>query len=283
MKRLFGTDGVRGVAGEPPLDAASVRRIGAALADVLHGRLGRDARLVLGRDTRESGPWLRDAVAAGLASRGATSVDAGTVSTPGLAYSIPQGGFDAGVMISASHNPYGDNGLKVFGAKGTKLSDAQEMEVERLVLDAGIADPGPSDAPVPEDTSLVDHYVRFLESIVPAGRFDGVRLLLDCAHGSATALAPLVFDQLGAEVACVGCAPDGRNINLGCGSLHLDALASHVRDGSSTWAWPSTATPTAAWPWTERAAPVDGDHILYLTARRLHRRVACATTPWWRR
>ncbi len=271
MKRLFGTDGVRGVAGEPPLDAASVRRIGAALADVLHGRLGRDARLVLGRDTRESGPWLRDAVAAGLASRGATSVDAGTVSTPGLAYSIPQGGFDAGVMISASHNPYGDNGLKVFGAKGTKLSDAQEMEVERLVLDSGIADPGPSDAPVPEDTSLMDHYVRFLESIVPAGRFDGVRLLLDCAHGSATALAPLIFDQLGAEVACIGCAPDGRNINLGCGSLHLDALAAHVREGGFDLglAFDGDADRCLAVDGEGRA--VDGDHILYLTARLLRR------------
>jgi phosphoglucosamine mutase len=192
MKRLFGTDGVRGVAGEAPLDAASVRRFGAALGEVLAGRLGRGARVVLGRDTRESGPWLRDAVVAGLASRGCACVDAGVRSTPGLAFCIPLGEFDAGVMISASHNPYQDNGLKVFGSKGTKLSDAQEMEVERLILDQGIADPGASEVRATEDPELVHRYVAFLESVVPPERFEGVRLVLDCAHGSATALAPLV-------------------------------------------------------------------------------------------
>jgi len=124
---------------------------------------------------------------------------------------------------------------------------------------------------VPEDTSLVDHYVRFLESIVPAGRFDGVRLLLDCAHGSATALAPLIFDQLGAEVACIGCAPDGRNINLGCGSLHLDGLAERVRDGRFDLglAFDGDADRCLAVDRTGRA--VDGDHILFLCGRRLKR------------
>jgi phosphoglucosamine mutase len=271
MKRLFGTDGVRGVAGEAPLDAASGRRFGAALGEVLNGRLGRGARVVVGRDTRESGPWLRDAVVAGLASRGSDSVDAGVLSTPGLAFCIPHGSFDAGVMISASHNPYQDNGLKVFGAKGTKLSDAQEMEVERLILDEGIADPGPSDARAVEDVTLVPLYLAFLESVVPAGRFDGVRLLLDCAHGSAATLAPSVFDELGAEVACIGCEPDGRNINLGCGSLHLESLADHVRDGAFDLglAFDGDADRCLAVDATGRA--VDGDHILYLTARRLQR------------
>src|SRR6185503_16454300 len=189
----------------------------------------------------------------------------------GLAFCVPHGGFDAGVMISASHNAYQDNGLKVLGARGTKLSDAQEMEVERLILDEGIADPGPAAAAVVEDATLLDPYVAFLESVVPAGRLDGVRLVLDCAHGSATALAPLVFDQLGAEVACVGCAPDGRNINLGCGSLHLDALASHVRDGKFDLglAFDGDADRCLAVDGEGRA--VDGDHILYLTARRLQR------------
>ena len=271
MKRLFGTDGVRGVAGEPPLDAATVRRMGAALAEVKMGRLGRGPRVLLGRDTRESGPWLRDAIAAGLASRGAQSVDAGVVSTPGLAHCIPHGGFDAGVMISASHNPYGDNGLKVFAANGTKLSDAQEMEVERLVLDEGIADPGPTDTAVPQDASLVERYVTFLEGVVPAGRFDGMRLVLDCAHGSATHLAPLIFDQLGAEVACIGCAPDGRNINLGCGSLHLEGLAVHVQSGGFDLGLAFDGDADRCLAVDGAGRPVDGDHILYLTARRLHR------------
>jgi phosphoglucosamine mutase len=271
MKRLFGTDGIRGVAGEAPLDPASVRRFGAALGEVLAERLTRGARVVLGRDTRESGEWLRDAVVSGLASRGGAGVDAGIISTPGLAYCVAQGDFDAGVMISASHNPYQDNGLKVFGPRGTKLSDAEEQEIERRILDGELADPGPSPAHVVEDDALLSHYVDFLESVVPEGRFDGVRLLLDCAHGSASAIAPLVFDQLGAEVACIGCAPDGRNINLDCGSLHLEGLASHVRADGFDLGLAFDGDADRCLAVDGKGGTVDGDHILYLTARRLRR------------
>src|SRR5215470_15929379 len=129
MKRLFGTDGIRAVAGTPPLDPPSVRRFGLALAAVLAGELGRPPRVACGRDTRESGPWLRDAVADGLAAKGGTMIDAGVITTPGLAFATQAGLFDAGVMISASHNPFEDNGLKVFSRDGMKLEDAMESRI----------------------------------------------------------------------------------------------------------------------------------------------------------
>jgi phosphoglucosamine mutase len=271
MKRLFGTDGIRGVAGEPPLDPASVRRFGAALGEVLSDRLGRGARVVLGRDTRESGPWLRDAVVAGLAARAGEAVDAGVVSTPGLAFAVKEGGFDAGVMLSASHNPYGDNGLKVFGASGTKLSDGQEQEIERRILDVALPDPGASKVRAADDPALLARYVAFLESVVPAGRFEGVRLVLDCAHGSAAGIAPLVFDQLGAEIACIGCAPDGRNINLDCGSLHLEALGAQMSGRGFDLGLAFDGDADRCLAVDGKGHAVDGDHILYLIARRLKR------------
>jgi phosphoglucosamine mutase len=272
-KRLFGTDGIRSVAGTPPLDPSTVRRFGAALAEVLGHGPGGAPRLVLGRDTRESGPWLRDAVAAGLGSRRARVTDMGVVSTPGLAHVVLECGFDAGVMISASHNPFDDNGLKVFGADGTKLSDPLEAEVERLILDAGIADPGPADG-AQDDPELVRRYVAHLERAVPPGRLAGLRLALDCANGSAAAIAPRVFRDLGAEVACLGCEPDGRNINRDCGSLHLDGLAAFVGEGGFDLGigFDGDADRMLAVDRTGRV--VDGDHVLYLAARHLRRKGA---------
>jgi phosphoglucosamine mutase len=272
MKRLFGTDGIRAVAGEEPLDPPTVRRVGAALAEVLARSTGHPPSVVLGRDTRESGPWLRDAVAAGLRSRGARSVDAGVMTTPGVALLARDEHFDAAVMISASHNPFHDNGLKVFGHEGTKLSDELEKRVEARVLDDGIDDPGEGDA-VEHDPELVRHYIEYLEGCVHGERpFEGVRLMLDCANGSAAAIAPEVFRHHGAEVETLGCDPDGRNINLDCGSLHLDRLAEKVRAGGFDLgiAFDGDADRTLAVDRQGRI--VDGDYILYLIAGHLKRR-----------
>jgi phosphoglucosamine mutase len=272
VKRLFGTDGIRAVAGESPLDPGTVRRFGAALAVVLASAAGRPPRVLLGRDTRESGEWLGDAVAAGLFSRGAAVVDAGVITTPGLAHLSRTGPFEAGVMISASHNPFEDNGLKVFGHDGTKVSDALEAEIETLLLDRGIADPGPSGRRAEANPSLRRAYVEFLERAVsPCGRFAGIKLLLDCANGSASTYAPEIFQHHGADVLVRGATPDGRNINLGCGSLHLDGLASEVREKGRDLgiAFDGDADRALAVDRTGRV--VDGDLILYLLARRMKR------------
>ncbi len=270
MKRLFGTDGIRAVAGESPLDPVTVRLFGAALAEVLASAVGRPPRVLLGRDTRESGPWLSDAVAAGLFSRGASAVDGGVITTPGLAHLARTGPFEAGVMISASHNPFEDNGLKVFDHDGTKLKDALEAEIEARILDHGITDPGPSERRVALDPSLASAYVAFLEGAVsPRGRLAGLKLLLDCANGAASAIAPEVFRFHGADVAVRAAEPDGRNINLGCGSLHLDALAHEVRRTGRDLGIAFDGDADRALAVDRRGRVVDGDVILYLLARRM--------------
>jgi len=271
-KRLFGTDGIRGVAGEPPLDPAGVRTFGAALAEVLRDDRPDACRVVLGRDTRESGPWLTEAVARGLASRGAEVVDAGVITTPGLAHVLRAGGFDAGVMISASHNPYQDNGLKAFGPAGTKLPDAVEQRVERLMLDHGIDDPGGTGDAVGRNGELIRSYVAHLEGVVASpGRFDGLRLVLDCANGAASTIAPEVFRHYGAEVETIGDAPDGRNINRDCGSLHLDRLAETVRQGGFDAGVAFDGDADRCLLVDRRGRVVDGDYILYITGCRLKR------------
>lgn len=274
MKRLFGTDGIRGVAGTPPLDPPSVRRFGFALGEVLAGALGRPPRVVCGRDTRESGPWLGDAVADGLTVRGGTLTDAGVITTPGLAFATQAGAFDAGVMISASHNPFEDNGLKVFSRDGMKLEDAIESRVETIILDPAVPTPPQGAGRVLRDDELVGRYVRVLEAAVPAGRFRGLRLLLDCANGSASAIAPAVFRHLGATVETQGDAPNGRNINLGCGSLHLDGLAAQVRARGFDLGLAFDGDADRCLAIDRSGRVVDGDHILFLCARRLKRRGA---------
>jgi phosphoglucosamine mutase len=271
-KRLFGTDGIRAVAGEPPLDPSTVRRFGAALAEVLREETGGSCRVVLGRDTRESGPWLRDAVAAGLDSRGVRAVDAGVITTPGLAYLVQTAGFEAGVMISASHNPFQDNGLKAFSRDGTKLPDAVEERVESWMLDRGVDDPGESGAAAVADGALVRRYVASLEGVIAASRrFAGVRLVLDCANGSASAIAPQVFRHYGAEVHCLGDSPNGRNINLDCGSLHLDRLGRAVADGWHDLGLAFDGDADRCLAVDGKGRIVDGDFILYIAGRRLKR------------
>jgi phosphoglucosamine mutase len=269
MKRLFGTDGIRGVAGEAPLDAPTVRRFGVALADVL-GDAVRSRRVVLGRDTRESGAWLRDAVTAGLAARAIHGVDAGVISTPGLAHVVRSGGFDAGVMISASHNPYRDNGLKAFGADGSKLPDTDERRIEALILDHDLGDPAAA-APPPHDPALVEGYVARLETVIAPRRLDGLRLVIDCANGSACAIAPRVLAHYGARVEAIGIAPNGRNINLGCGSLHTDALAARVRESGADAGLAFDGDADRCLAVDRKGRIVDGDHILFVTGRRLKR------------
>ena len=251
-----------------------MRKFGLALADVLHQNFGRPPRVVCGRDTRESGPWLRDAVADGLAARGGTMIDAGVITTPGLAYATHNAGFDAGVMISASHNPFEDNGLKVFSQDGVKLEDAVESRVETIILDAATPTPPEGAGKAVSDDSLLSGYVKVLETAVPRGRFAGMKLLLDCANGSASAIAPTVFRDLGAEVETIGNRPDGKNINLGCGSLYVESLASRVREGRFDMGLAFDGDADRCLAVDRRGRVVDGDHILFLCARRMKRRGA---------
>ena len=226
--KLFGTDGIRGKAGVAPLVPETVARVGAALVKVM---LAHDPshrlRYVIGRDTRESGAWIEEQLARGLASEGASVVSAGVVPTPAIAYLARTEGFDAGIVISASHNPYEDNGIKVFGGSGTKLTEKLEASVEALV-----ADPSWQVPPAPgaiERRDLSAHYVDHLAEIMKsAGSLTGSKIVIDCANGATVPLAPALFKTLGFDVDAIGVDPNGRNINLECGSTHLGGLQKAV-------------------------------------------------------
>ena len=230
MGRLFGTDGVRGKAGEPPLDHSTVRRLGSALVRALrHG--DQSVRFLVGRDTRESGEWIEQELARGIRAEGATITSAGIIPTPAIAYLTPRMGYTAGLVISASHNPFEDNGIKVFSGAGEKFTEALEDWVESHLLDEEVAPP-PLSAPV-ERIDYRSHYIDHLKEILaPDARTRQLRIAVDCANGATTTIAPRLFQELGITARCLGCAPDGRNINLNCGSTHPEALArTVVEDG----------------------------------------------------
>lgn len=226
-RQLFGTDGIRGVAGEYPLDPRTVHAVGIALGEWAVGIHGEGSEILIGMDTRESGNWIAAQVAAGAISRGCKVRFAGLITTPGVAWLTRSRDFVGGVMISASHNPYRDNGIKVFDHSGFKLPDAQEHEIEKRIFALAESGVDPQPAPLEVDEGLDAAYVDFLASTLPV-RFDGMKLVVDCANGAATHLAPELFRRLGAEVIPIGCAPDGRNINLDCGALHVEGLRKRV-------------------------------------------------------
>ena len=272
MTRLFGTDGIRGRAGEPPLDEATVRRLGRALGRVLARDLHHEARVVVGRDTRESGPALLRALASGLAASGAVVRSAGVVPTPAVSLLARGDEFDAGVMISASHNPWQDNGLKVFSHSGTKLRDELEREVERA-LDELPDEPAEAGDGPPDEPALAGRHASWLEGLAAeAGlRLDGCELVVDCANGSASPFAAALLEGLGARVRALADRPDGRNINRDCGSLHLEALAAQVRERGAELGIAFDGDADRALFVDGEGRTVDGDQVLALTAARLQR------------
>ena len=269
-KRLFGTDGIRAVAGKAPLDPSTVRRLGVALVR-LHAGTNGSPRVLLGRDTRESGPWLRDALAAGVVAAGGEAIDAGLITTPGLAWVLGRHRFNAGVMISASHNSFEDNGLKTFDSNGVKLGDDVEREIEALILDEGIDDPGEPAGKAEIRTEDIDGYVEHLKNSVNRDRLSGLRIALDCANGSACEIGPKIFRALGAEVHSIGVEPDGRNINLNCGSLHLDSLAAFARSKGCDIGLAFDGDADRCLAVDRNGRVVDGDAILFIAGRQLKR------------
>ena len=231
MTRLFGTDGIRGVANEEPLTPERVYRVGRQLvATLCEQRPVERARIVIGRDTRRSGPLLESALVAGALSAGADCFSVGVLPTPGIAFMTRALGADGGVVLSASHNPFEDNGIKLFSSEGTKFPDAWEDEIEHRLS-------GGDTAPLARGAGI-GHLVPYRRAESEYGAFlrrcfpldlSGLTIVLDCAHGASYLVAPQVFRALGARVVTVCARPDGTNINRGCGALHPDALAARVR------------------------------------------------------
>ncbi len=223
-QRLFGTDGVRGKAGEFPLDHETVARLGAALVRAMRGD-GRQLRFILGRDTRESGEWIERELARGVRSEGAAITSAGVLPTPAIAYVTREMGFDAGIVISASHNPFEDNGIKVFSGRGEKFTETLEREVESIVADTSWQVGGSADVPV-ERTDVIDAYIAHARLALPdPQRLGRMKIAIDTANGATTTVAPRLFRELGFDVEVLSATPDGRNINLDCGSTHPQNLA----------------------------------------------------------
>ena len=262
---LFGTDGIRGVAGKYPLDAETIPKIGCALGAAL-ARNGRPARVVVGKDTRESSEWIFRTLAAGLESAGTEVVDAGVITTPGVAFLARTHGFAAGVAVSASHNPYEDNGIKVLSAAGTKLPEARELEIEQLInrLDEAPAKATTSATFHPE---LVNDYVKFLAGLVPASAsLRQYRLVVDCAHGAASRVAPLLLKRLGVTAHFLSAEPNGRNINLHCGSLHPEQMVEATRTLGADLGVAFDGDADRAIFSTSDGRLVDGDYVLYAMA-----------------
>ncbi len=268
-KKLFGTDGVRGVAGEYPLDPPTVHALGVALGDVIK-EAGPSPEVVIGMDTRESGPWIARQVAGGLARSGVRTRFAGVTTTPGVAYLTKTHSFVAGVMISASHNPFHDNGIKVFGNTGYKLPDEQEHAIEEeifAVLERGVE---PREAELTQDPGLDQHYVSHLAATVNRS-FLGVSMVIDCGNGAASALAPPLFESLGARVSPLCCEPDGRNINLECGALYVEALRRKVLEEGAELGVAFDGDADRAMFVTRTGRIVDGDGVMLIAARSMHR------------
>jgi phosphoglucosamine mutase len=282
IPRLFGTDGIRGTAGTYPLDPPTVRRIGAALVRALPKSDGSTGppRLLIGRDTRESGAWIEAELAHGAGGEGARVMSAGIVPTPAVAYLTRTAGYDAGVVISASHNPFADNGIKVFSGRGEKFTERVEREIESIVADPAwrATDGAPADV---ARADLVGAYLDHLRAVFPeaaaltarAGSSGpvGFGLAIDCANGATTPVAPALFEGLGLETVVIGNHPDGRNINLRCGSTHPDELARIVVERGLPMGVAFDGDGDRAIFVDHRGEIVNGDAVLLMCATQLQR------------
>lgn len=275
MRKLFGTDGIRAVAGEAPLDARTIHAVGVALARKLAENKS-PVRIVLGMDTRESGPWIASTFIEGLREGGAAVEFAGVITTPAIAFLAKKHGFSAGVVISASHNPWQDNGIKVFGGDGYKLPDEVELgiegEIERVLekQGAGVRDPGSELPAVNEEFRR--EYVQFLLDAVPGISLDNRCVVIDCANGAASVTAPQLFDSLKGTVEVTHASPDGRNINAKCGALHPEVVASEVKQRGASIGFTFDGDADRALFADEHGNVVNGDAVMLACARDLQAR-----------
>jgi phosphoglucosamine mutase len=269
-ERLFGTDGVRGTAGAYPLDHATVRRLGAAVVRALP-RGTAAPRLLVGRDTRESGTWIETELAHGASGEGASVTTAGVVPTPAVAYLTRSAGYDLGLVISASHNPFDDNGIKVFSGKGEKFTEDVERHVEGIIADTNWRTRDGDPRPV-EAAQSIEPYLDHLRVVFPeVASLGPFKLAIDCANGATTPVAPQLFMGLGIEIVVVGDEPDGRNINLRCGSTHPDGLSRLVVERECDMGVAFDGDGDRAIFVDHRGRVVNGDAVLLMCAHQLQR------------
>ncbi len=267
MGKLFGTDGIRGEAGVFPLDEGTVRLIGVSVARQFGEKLNRPPRFITGRDTRESGEWIERAFHSGSANAGADCESAGVITTPGVAYLTGKFGFDAGIVISASHNPYQDNGIKIFLPDGKKIDEAAERCIEADIT-AGAAELGAGlNVDVSTNTIYREAYLDHLAGEFPELVLKGFEIVVDCANGAVSHLAPVLFEGFGAEIMAINDEPNGRNINENSGSLHLESLRAEVLEKAADFGVAFDGDADRALFVDEKGSVIDGDMVLWILAQ----------------
>ena len=304
MKKLFGTDGIRGKAGEFPLDVRTIEIIGQSLAEQFQAKLNRKPRFILGRDTRESGVWIEEAFCRGALGAGAKCETAEVMTTPGVAFLAGKLDFDAGVVISASHNPFADNGIKIFTPDGKKIDQSTEIKIEADVFQSPKSkvqspDTNPSQqniltpqllqriemlqmtslelsnliereiAPKEKVSEMQNQYVNYLADEHKTLDLKNFRMVIDCANGAAYRLAPQLFEKFGAETIVINDTPDGKNINENCGSLHLEQLQKKVLEEKADFGVAFDGDADRSLYVDEKGNVVDGDAVLWIMARYL--------------
>lgn len=275
MAKLFGTDGIRGEANVPPMTPDMAIRLGRVLGAKFQSakRSGGRPRIVVGKDTRLSGYIFEQALAAGICAIGADVWLTGPLPTPGIAFITASMRADAGVVISASHNPYYDNGIKIFGHDGFKLPDSVEETLEKHIHENTYEGSGATREKLGRAYRLDEawaRYVVFLKTVLPRDlQLDGMKIVVDCGHGAAYKVAPAVFEELGADVISIGCEPDGTNINDGCGSLHPELMCKAVIEHGADLGIALDGDADRVFVADERGDVVDGDQLMAICARRM--------------
>jgi phosphoglucosamine mutase len=271
MKRLFGTDGIRAVAGRYPLDQPTITGLAGALVRLLKGK-GLEPRILIGRDTRESGSWIEGLLFQGIRAGGGEAVSAGVIPTSAVSFLTRKHGFSAGIVISASHNPYRDNGIKIFSRQGLKLSDEWEVELEKALPGPPVKT-GKTKPRLTAREDLAEDYQEFLKGqLKHAAQAKDLTVVIDCSNGASSAIAPLVFFSLGFKVIPIFNNPDGKNINRRCGSLHPESLARLVVDARADLGVAYDGDADRAL-WVDAGGRIlNGDHTLFVQSRFLRER-----------
>jgi phosphoglucosamine mutase len=272
--KLFGTDGIRGTVNDHPMTPETVLRVGMAIASLLRENYGRNM-ILIGKDTRLSGYLIESALTSGICSMGMNVTLVGPLPTPGVAFLTRTLRLDAGIVISASHNPFEDNGIKFFSSAGLKLPDELERRVEDLVKDDGLLKNRPRGSELGKAFRLDDatgRYIEYIKSTIPRGvTFEGMKIVVDCANGAAYKTTPWLLRELGAEVISINSEPDGLNINAGCGSLHLDLLRRAVKTNRAVMGIAHDGDADRTIFCDERGCIVDGDKVMGMWAVEMKR------------
>jgi phosphoglucosamine mutase len=276
IRKLFGTDGIRGTANIHPMTPEVALALGCVIAYVFLERAGERHQILIGKDTRLSGYMFEDALAAGICSMGVNVIQVGPVPTPALAFLTRDMRCNAGVMITASHNPYQDNGIKFFAADGFKLPDAEEARIEQLISTGEVANVVVAPDEVGQASRIEDargRYIVYLKNTFPTDlTLEGMRIVIDCANGAGYRVGPTALRELGAEVFEIGCEPNGRNINEECGSLYPERTAARVRELRADVGIALDGDADRVTLIDERGEILDGDVLMWLCARDMHKR-----------